>query len=41
MGEEALCTCMDDPRDGIQREFTYGEGEYSYKKIVSYMNNNC
>ena len=38
MGEDALCTCMDDPRGGKQREFFYGEGDFNYKKIVCYIN---
>ena len=33
MGNEAVCSCMNDPR-GYQKEFTVGEGVYGFKRIV-------
>ena len=33
MGEQAICTCMDDPRE-YKKEYTIGEDDYNYKIIV-------
>ena len=33
MGNEVMCTCLNDPRN-YKEEYIFGEGEFNYKKIV-------